>query len=305
MPIRFRKTPSNANADSEFPASELILNKDGSLYHLNLRPEHISDRIITVGDPGRVHRVSRLFDSIEFEMHRREFITHTGVYKKKRITVMSTGMGTDNIEIFLNELDALVNIDLKTRRRKPSLQSLTIVRVGTSASIREEIPIGTHLISTAAFGLDSLMFFYKMKQTPEEKSLCKAFRKHIKLPFTPYFASAPEYLVQHMDENSDMLKGCTVTLPGFYAPQGRTLRYEPRFPDMLNELAYFNEQEQWITNFEMETAGYYALGKLLGHNILSVNAIVANRIAQTFSENANHIIDSLIEKTLDKLCTLP
>lgn len=303
MSLRLRKKPS-AETTHEFPESELILNTDGSIYHLNLLPENISDKIIAVGDPGRVHRVSKHFDSIEFEMHRREFITHTGYYKKQRITVMSTGMGTDNIEIFLNELDALVNIDLKTRQEKAEAQPLTIVRVGTSASIREEIPIGTHLMSQAAFGLDSLMFFYDYDFNPINKELCKKFKKTFKLPFTPYFEKAPEHLIHHFEEGTDMVKGCTVTLPGFYAPQGRQLRYQPKFPKMLDELVYFKEHDQWITNFEMETAGYYALGKLLGHHILSVNAIIANRATRKFSENPNQIIDSLIKKVLDKLCEL-
>jgi len=303
MGLRLRKKPS-ADIVQQFPESELILNKDGSIYHLNLFPENISNKIIAVGDPGRVHRVSKLFDSIEFEMHRREFITHTGYYKKQRITVMSTGMGTGNIEIFLNELDALANIDLKTRAAKEETTPLTIVRVGTSATIREEISLGTHLISSAAFGLDSLMFFYKQEIDNNTKDLCKKFRKSFKLPFTPYFSTAPEYLVNHFMEDTNMIKGCTLTLPGFYAPQGRKLRYQPSFPNMLDELLYFKEQDQWITNFEMETAGYYALGTLLGHNVLSANAIIANRATQKFSENPNQTIDTLIKIVLDKLCEL-
>ncbi len=304
MPLNLRrKTPTGQ--PYEFPESELILNKDGSIYHLNLRPEDIAHRIIAVGDPGRVHRVSKLFDSIEFEMHRREFITHTGFYKKQRLTVMSTGMGTDNIEIFLNELDALVNIDLKARCRKEQTTSLTIVRVGTSASIREEIPVGAHLLSTAAFGLDSLMFFYKTSPDEQNEKLCKTFKKTYGLPFLPYFATASPRLVASFGADSSFIKGCTVTLPGFYAPQGRRLRYEPNFPDMLNELVYFNEQEQWITNFEMETAGYYALGNLLGHDVISMNAIIANRATQTFANNHNQITDALIQKVLDHVCQLP
>ena len=281
--------------------TDLILNQDGSVYHLSLLPKQISDTIITVGDPNRVYRVSELFDDVEFEMNKREFITHVGTYKGKRITVMSTGMGTDNIEIFLTELDALVNIDLKTREPKSRKKKLKIIRIGTSGALQEDIAIGSHLVSDYAVGFDNLMTFYDLKQDEFEESIAADLRKKIELPFTPYVVRGSELLRKQIA--FDMVVGNTVTTPGFYAPQGRSVRAASKFPKLLEELNYYHNKgsDFWLTNFEMETAGYYAMGRLLGHEILSVNAIIANRIKNKFSKDPNKVVDDLIRKVLERI----
>ena len=281
--------------------TDLILNEDGSVYHLNLLPKHISDTIITVGDPNRVYRISEHFDDIEFEMNKREFITHVGTYNKKRITVISTGIGTDNVEIFLTEIDALVNIDLKTREPKSRKKKLKIIRIGTSGALQEDIPVGSHLVSDYAVGLDNLMTFYNNKQDDFEISIAEDIQQKIKLPFTPYVARGSEALRKQFGE--DMIVGNTVTTPGFYAPQGREVRLENRFPKLLDELNYYHNKSSdfWLTNFEMETAGYYALGRLLGHEVLSVNAIIANRVKKKFAKDPNKVVDALIKKVLERI----
>ena len=281
------------------PESELILNKDQSVYHLNLKPEHLSDIILTVGDPGRVYKISQYFDDVDFEMNKREFITHIGRYKGKRITVISSGMGTENVEILLNELDALANIDFSTREIKQEKRSLKIIRIGTSGSLQTDVPIGSHLVSDYGVGLDTLMHFYKLQQTPLEKEICFQLQEDLKIPFLPYCVSGSETLKKQFA--FDMLAGNTVTCPGFYAPQGRKLRLELSFPDIIKNLNYFHAHDFWLTNFEMETAGYYAFGRLLGHQVLSVNAIIANRITTEFAKNPDKIIDSLIQKILDRV----
>jgi len=279
--------------------TDLILNKDGSVYHLNLKPEHLSDTIITVGDPSRVHSVSKYFDNVEFEMNKREFITHIGYYKGKRITVISTGMGTDNIEIFFTELDALANVDLRTRKIKQEHKKLNIIRIGTSGAIQEDVPLGTHLVSDYAVGLDTLMFFYNLPQSKLEEEIVTYIQKETGLSFRPYIAQASLYLKDKIGE--DMIAGNSVTCPGFYAPQGRKVRLELKHPNLLDDLNCFHHNNFWLTNFEMETAGYYALAKLLGHEMLSVNAIIANRITNKFSSNANKVIDDLILKVLNHI----
>lgn len=286
-------------AIKRIPESELVLNKDGSVYHLNLKPEDIADTIITVGDPGRVHRISRYFDDIDFEMHYREFITHTGTYKGKRVTVLSTGMGTDNIEIVLTELDALVNIDLKNRVVKRNPKKLKIIRLGTSGSLQEDIPVGSHLVSEYAIGFDTLMHFYNLVQTDFEDIISDEIHKKVKLPFRPYCVKGSALLQDQFAY--DMVQGNTITCPGFYAPQGRQLRLSLKIKNLLEDLNYFHYKDFWITNFEMETAGYYALGRLFGHEILSVNAIIANRISNTFAENPDKVIDQLVKKVLDRI----
>lgn len=283
----------------KIPESELILNKDGSVYHLNLLPSHLSDTIITVGDPSRVYMVSKYFDDLEFEMNRREFITHIGTYKGKRVTVISTGMGTDNIEIFLTELDALANIDLDKREVKQKKKSLNIIRIGTSGALQEDIPLGSHLVSDNAVGLDTLMCFYNLPQSEIEQEIGAELQGKIGLPFTPYVVNGSESLKEKVA--FDMLAGNTITTPGFYAPQGREIRLDLKYTKLLSELNYYNKNGFWLTNFEMETAGYYSLGRLLGHEVLSVNAIIANRIKNRFSKNPNKVIDSLIRKVLDRI----
>lgn len=284
---------------AKIPESELIINKDGSIYHLSLAPGSISDTIITVGDPGRVHLVSQYFTNIDFEMNKREFITHSGTYKGKRITVISTRMGTDNIEVFMTELDALFNIDLKKRQIKTRKKKLKIIRIGTSGSLQEDISIGTHLVSNYAVGFDAMMQFYKFPQTEFEQKIANDIRDKTGLSFTPYLAKCSESLKKQIA--FDMVEGNTITSPGFYAPQGRRIRLELRYPKLLRELNYYHNDQFWLTNFEMETAGYYALAKLFGHEMLSVNAIIANRIKKTISKNPQNVVDSLIRKVLDRI----
>ena len=279
--------------------ADLILNKDGSVYHLNLKPEHLSDTIIAVGDPSRVYRVSEHFDKIDFEMNKREFITHIGKYKGNQVTVISTGMGTDNIEIFLTELDALANINLKTREPKSRKRKLKIIRVGTSGGLQEDIPLDSHLVSDYAVGLDTLMNFYNLQQDSFEEEVATDIQKAAGLGFTPYVARASQSLLKQFGEG--MIVGNTVTCPGFYGPQGRKLRLELKHPRLLDDLNYYHKGDFWLTNFEMETAGYYAMARLMGHEMLSVNAIIANRMQNKFSKNATKAVDSLIVKVLDRI----
>ncbi|WP_116542785.1 nucleoside phosphorylase [Pontibacter virosus] len=281
------------------PASELIINKNGTIYHLNLQPEHISDTIITVGDPDRVPMVSKYFDEIEVQITKREFVTHTGYYKGKRLTVISTGMGTDNIDILMNELDALVNIDFQSREPNEEKISLKIVRIGTSGSLQSDIPLGSHLASHHGIGLDSLMEFYPLEQDENEQSISKALQEQLGVGFRPYVVNGSRSLIEKIA--FDMIPGNTLTCPGFYAPQGRVLRGGLRNPDLLQVYQNFKVCDFRLTNFEMETAGYYAMGRLLGHEMLSLNAIVANRISQEFATNAEEVIDSLIVKVLERI----
>lgn len=281
--------------------TDLVLNRDGSVYHLSLLPRHISETIITVGDPSRVNAVSQHFDSIEFEMNRREFITQVGNYRGKRITVISTGIGTDNVEIFFTEIDALVNIDLKTREPKARKRKLKIIRIGTSGALQEDIPVGSHLVSDYAVGLDNLMNFYDLRQDDLERNIAEDLRKKAKLPFTPYLVSGSEALRKQVGEG--MIVGNTITTPGFFAPQGRVMRIPTRFPKMLEDLTAYHHRaaDFWLTNFEMETAGYYAMARLLGHEVLSVNAIIANRLKNEFSKDPNAIVETLIQTILDRV----
>ena len=287
------------------PSSELILNPNGSIYHLNLLPDHISDTILTVGDPARVTQVSRHFDSVEFEGTHREFVTHVGYYRGKRLTVLSTGMGTDNIDIVMNELDALVNIDFVSRTVRPVEErlSLRIIRLGTSGSLQADVPIGTMLATEHAVGLDSLMQFYPLMETGLETEIATELQQTLGLPFAPYVVRGSDLLREQL--GAGMTMGNTLTCPGFYGPQGRRLRLDLRQPDYIARLQGFRHQsaegEFRLSNFEMETAGYYALGRLLGHDVLSLNAIVANRATGEFAENATAVVDAMIERTLQLL----
>ncbi|OON70140.1 nucleoside phosphorylase [Hymenobacter sp. CRA2] len=287
------------------PASELILNRDGSIYHLNLLPDHISDTIITVGDPDRVGLVSQHFDSIETEVSKREFVTHVGYYRGKRLTVISTGIGTDNIDIVLNELDALVNIDFVTRQPRPLEEriALRIIRVGTSGCLQPDIPVGSHLVTEHAIGLESLMQFYPLVETGAEVEFATAVQQAVGLDYRPYCVLGSDLLREQL--GAGMFTGNTVTCPGFYGPQGRSLRLELRYPDLLERLRhvqYSNAEGTFrLTNFEMETAGYYALGRMLGHEVVSLNAIVANRATGEFAENSDQTVNDLIAKTLSRI----
>ncbi|HCW09028.1 MAG TPA: phosphorylase [Cytophagales bacterium] len=284
---------------SKISETDILLNADGSVYHLNLLPKHISETVIAVGDPSRVSMVSQFFDDIEFEINNREFITHVGKFKGKKITVISTGIGTDNVEIFFSELDALVNIDLKTREPKPDKKKLKIIRIGTSGALQEDIALGSYLVSDYAVGLDNLMNFYDLPMTEEEAGIGKDLQKKTGLPFMPYVVRGSESLREQI--GFDLVKGNTVTTPGFYAPQGRTLRAKTRFSNLLDDLNTFNKGDFRLTNFEMETSCYYAMARLLGHEALSVNAILANRIKKEFAKDHHRIVENLIEIILNRI----
>ena len=282
--------------------SELIINPDGSIYHLNLRPEDVANTIITVGDPDRVASVSKYFDTIEIKKHKREFNTHTGTYKGKRITVISTGIGTDNIDIVFNELDALVNIDFETREIKQNLTSLDIIRIGTSGAIQADIPINSFLISDLAVGFDSLLHFYD-SEAFQDLDLSKEIIKQCNW-FTkksdPYVVKAHKDLV-NLFSSSKTINGFTATNVGFYGPQGRILRLQTQDNNLNSRLNQFEFNNLKITNLEMETAGIYGLSSLLGHKSVSLNAILANRMTGQFSENPSEIVEDLIKYTLEKL----
>lgn len=283
----------------KFSEADLILNKDGSVYHLNLKPQNVSENIILVGDPGRVYRISKHFSKIEFEMNKREFITHTGIYNDKRITVMSTGMGVDNIEIAIIELDALFNIDLKKRTPREEKKSLNIIRIGTSGAIQEDLKVGSQVVSDYGIGMDNLMLYYNLEQSEIETKIGKKLQKSLNLPFAPYVVKGSEILKDKLGEG--FVEGNTVTSPGFYAPQGRKLRVEVSNPKFLDQITYFNHDGFWLTNFEMETSMIYAFARLLGHQALSINAILGNRAKGTFSKNPYKTIDAIIKKVLDRL----
>lgn len=285
--------------------SELILNKDGSVYHLNLLPEDISDIVINVGDPDRVSMVSDYFDTVEVKKQKREFVTHTGVYKGRRISVLSTGIGTDNIDIVYNELDALVNIDLKTREIKSELTPLKLVRIGTSGSLQADIPVDSFVCSSYGLGLDGLLNFYELQNEGLEKEIIDAFRQH--LPNKSIFPES--YLAKSSDLMFNLLSpgmhtGITASCSGFYAPQVRQLRLKPTRHDLIEKLTSFDYQGHKVTNFEMETGAMFGLAKLLGHHCCAVNVIVANRITQEFSKKYEETMHSLIQLTLDRLSTL-
>lgn len=282
--------------------SELILNPDGSIYHLNLLPEDIADTIITVGNPGRVSQVSNYFDSIEVKKSKREFTTHTGILSGKRITVISTGIGTDNIDIVLNELDALANIDFSSRRVKTEKRQLSFIRIGTSGSIQSNVPIDSFVLSSSGIGFDGLLHFYDSGQARNQKLEAElngylVWQSH---NITAYAADCDERLGQQFASNRIRF-GITVTNSGFYGPQGRSLRAAPRIPDFNERLAAFTYQNQRITNLEMETAGIYGLAKLHGHRAVSLNAILANRATGEFSNNGKKAIEELIQFTLGKI----
>jgi uridine phosphorylase len=285
-------------------ASELIINDRGAIYHLNCRPGEIATNIITVGDPDRVKEVSKHFDSIEFKNQHREFVTHTGYLGKKRITVTSTGIGPDNIDIALNELDALVNIDFETRTIKENLTALNIIRVGTSGSLQQEIPVDSFVASTHGLGLDNLMNFYIHQTNEEEKQVLHAFNTHTQLHqgiSEPYITGAGVSLLKHFV--ADFHQGITVTCPGFYGPQGRVLRMGLTNPQLIDRLTSFSFGQHRISNFEMETSAIYGMGKVLGHHCLSLSAIVANRITKEFSKDGGAAVENLIKKTLDIIVT--
>lgn len=285
---------------SRIAESELIINSRGAVYHINCRPNEISDTIITVGDPDRVAEVSKHFDKVEYKNNHREFVVHTGYVGKKRISCVSTGIGPDNIDIVLNELDALVNIDFETRQIKEKLTALNIIRVGTSGSLQTAIEVDSFVASTHVFGLDNLMNFYLLNNNEEEKQLLQAFNTHTQMHqriSNPYVAGADISLLKNFVQGFH--QGITVTCPGFYGPQGRVLRMGLAHPELIDQLTTFSFGQHRITNFEMETSAIYGMGKVLGHHCLSLSAIVANRISKQFSKDGAKAVENLIVKTLE------
>lgn len=286
---------------AQIPESELILNPDGSIYHLNLRPGEIGDWVITVGDPGRVEMVSRYFDTIEVQRQHREFKTHTGTYKGKRISVMSTGIGPDNIDIVLNELDALVNIDFETRMLRSDKSSLKIIRVGTSGGLQPDIMIDSIVASDIGIGFDNLLHFYANTSALIDKDFSNDFIEHTNWNPSnslPYVVHCDPGLGRQFNQ-PDILNGITTTNVGFYGPQGRVLRLKVFDNDLNEKIRSFKYQGRVITNLEMETAAIYGMSKLLGHKALSLNVILANRANGTFSKDPAKAVDKLIRKTLD------
>jgi uridine phosphorylase len=278
----------------QIPESELILHPDGSVFHLRLLPEQLGDIVFTVGDPDRVSTVSRHLDQIDFKLQNREFITHTGWKNGHRVSVISTGMGTDNIEILMTELDALVNVDLQTRQVKEKKTSLHIIRIGTSGSLQEDLQTGTLLASEIAIGMDTLMAYYPELSGPQDFG--QAIQAELGLSFRPYQAAASTKLLGMLD--ASIPRGITLTCPGFYAPQGREVRLKPRFDQLIERLAALRVEGRYLTNFEMETAGYYALGELLGHEVLSLNAILVNRPLKKFATDGEKTVEIAIQTAL-------
>ncbi len=285
---------------TRIPESELILNARGAVYHLDLRPEELAETVITVGDPGRVVQVSKHFDEVEITQSHREFITHTGRIGSKRISVVSSGIGTDNIDIVLNELDALANIDFNRRTIKSNRKSLNIIRIGTCGSLQGDIPVDGHIAGTHGLGIDNLLNYYLLEPNEEEGQLLQQFITQTQLnsQFSrPYIATASMMLLKNFVDGFHT--GITVTCPGFYGPQGRVLRLGLRQPDLVDSLTKFNYGQHRIVNFEMETSAIYGLGKLLGHHCLSLNAVVANRVTKTFSKDGTAAVENLIVKVLE------
>jgi uridine phosphorylase len=280
--------------------SELIFNSRGAIYHLDLKPDELAENIITVGDPDRVKEISKHFDKIEIRRQHREFVTHTGYIGNKRISIVSTGIGPDNIDIVLNELDALVNIDFQTRTINNELKQLNIIRIGTSGSLQANIPVDSFVASTHGIGIDNLMNFYLHENNEEEKQLIHSFITQTQLHNgfgNPYISAASMHLLKYFVDGYH--RGITVTCPGFYGPQGRILRLGISNPQLIDRLASFEFGQHRITNFEMETSAIYGLGKTLNHHCLSLSAIIANRVHKNFSKDSLSLIEKLIVKSLE------
>jgi uridine phosphorylase len=286
-------------------ASELIINPRGAVYHLDLRPDELADTIITVGDPDRVAKVSQYFDHIEHQSAHREFITHTGYIGAKRISVMSTGIGPDNIDIALNEVDALVNIDFETRYIKDNKKSVSVIRLGTCGSLQGEVGVDQLVAGTHGLGIDNLLHFYQPNNNPEEQQILAAFEQHTNIhahQIKPYISSASAGLLKHFTEG--YTHGITVTCPGFYGPQGRILRLPLKMPNLVDQMTSFRFGNHHIANFEMETSAIYGLCNLLGHQCLSINVIVANRVKKEFSKDGAKAVDHMIQKSLGIIASM-
>ena len=277
--------------------SELILNNRGAVYHLDLLPDEIAGTVVTVGDPDRVKEFSKYFDSIEVQRQHREFVTHTGIIGGKRLTILSSGIGPDNIDIVMNELDALANIDFANRTIKQQLRSLNIIRVGTSGCLQADINVDEFVASTHGLGLDNLLNFYLNDNNVEEAALLQSFVTHTQYMGSPYITGASSSLLKHFTQGFH--QGITVTCPGFYGPQGRVLRLGISNPNLIDRLTDFGYGQYRITNFEMETSAIYGLGKLLGHHCLALNAIVADRIKKEFSKDGKAAVEKLIKHFLE------
>jgi len=281
--------------------SELILNPDGSLYHIHLRPEHLARKVILVGDPQRVPMISSFFDKIEFVFENREIVTHTGKLNNERLTVMSTGMGPDNIDIVMNELDALVNVDLITRKVKEKHTSLDIIRLGTSGALQADIPVDAFAMSTHGLGIDGLLHFYHHRYVCDRK-MARAFIRQTRWPkilAEPYAVKGSEMLEALLGEG--FIKGITITAPGFYGPQGREIRQKAAYPHLNDRISAFRYKDQRIINFEMETSALYAMGKMLGHNTITVCSILANRMKETYSRKPKETIKKLTRLVLGRI----
>lgn len=287
---------------SQFPETELILTGDKRVYHINLRAEDIADDVIVVGDQHRVAQISKLFSKIEFKTEHREFVTHTGIFNGKRVTVLSTGIGTDNIDIVMNELDAAVNINLETRELNPTHRKLNIVRLGTSGALQGDIPVNGIVVSSHGLGLDGLLAFYNQWEAVCDNNISEAFIKHTgwlsNLPY-PYCVKASDQLISKFQQGTHI--GITATAPGFYGPQGRQIRLKAAMPDLNEMLTAFKLGEHRITNFEMETSALYGLGKLLNHNCLTACVIIANRVRKEFTSDYKRSVEILIEESLQRL----
>lgn len=286
----------------QYPATELVLNKEGKVYHLGLSPENVSDKIILVGDQDRVQLIASFFDEIEHTSQHREFVTITGTYKGKRITALSTGIGTDNIDITINELDALFNIDLENRNDRDIKTSLNLIRIGTCGILQPEIPIHSYILSSHAYGLDNIAHFYDINQSEDETRLNDLISNHINLPdkISPYTIAASESLVQLL-ESDKTSKGITITSSGFYGPQGRELRLKTKTNELNDKLTSFSSEYGKIINFEMESSALFALGKAMGHNCATICLGIANRPTKDFSKDYSKAMLELIEYVLERI----
>lgn len=286
----------------QFPATELVLDAKGAVYHLGLLPEQLATKIILVGDQDRVAKISRFFDQIECQIQHREFVSHTGTYKGKRMTVLSTGIGTDNIDICMAELDALVNIDLKNRSQKEKQISLEIVRIGTCGMLQADMPLHSFVLSTHALGLDNIAHFYPVQFSSNEQLLLNKITNQVTFPsgITPYLSEAHPDMIDKLD-SAQVRKGITVTSSGFYGPQGRSLRLASKMPDIHLALEKFQDNGRQIVNFEMESSAIFALGKALGHKCTSICLGVANRPQEIFSTGIDAAMDELITYVLERI----
>lgn len=285
--------------------SELIINSDGSIFHLHIRPEQLADNVILVGDPGRVAMFKPLFESIECEGASREFVWATGRYKGVRITALSTGIGTDNIDIVMTELDALANIDFKTREVKPEHKTLNIVRLGTCGALQPEIPLGGFILSHYSVGFDGLMNWYANREEVTDTDMEQAFIKHMNWPKdlpTPYFVKASQKLIEHF--SNETYRGMTISAPGFYGPQGRVVRQQLAMPNMLEDIENFRYGDWKITNFEMEGSAIAGIAKHLGHEAITVCCVIAHRYLKDANTDYKPRVAQLVELVMDKMASL-